>query len=218
MRAAADNVTWFKGCLGREERELLQGHKGYLVWLTGLSASGKSTIAHLVEKKLYEFGCRTYVLDGDNIRHGLCGDLGFSPADRSENIRRIGEVARLFVDAGIIVLGAFISPYRKDRQAIRSLMQGERLIEVYIDCPAKICAQRDPKGLYYKAFRGEIEGFTGVSAPFEPPEAPDLVIKTDQVDQETAAGLVMELLMNRVFSNIGIADGFSSKPKPVSMI
>jgi adenylylsulfate kinase len=146
-----DNVTWFHGYVSKEDREKLHGHKGVVIWFTGLSASGKSTIAHNLEKLLYEMNCSTYVFDGDNVRHGLCGDLVFSAEDRKENIRRIGEMVKLFVDACIIAITAFISPYRKDRRRIRDLVGKDRFFEVYVDCPVDVCAKRDQKGIYAKA-------------------------------------------------------------------
>jgi len=188
---AATNVTWFAGQVSREDRERLHGHPGLVVWFTGLSASGKSTIGHLVEKRLHDRGCSTYVLDGDNVRHGLNSNLGFSPEDRTENIRRIGEVAKLFVEAGVIVLAAFISPYRVDRDQVRGLLKPGEFIEVYTQCPVDVCAGRDWKGLYQKAQAGLIPEFTGISAPYEPPDHPELVIATDQVSAvEAADGLV----------------------------
>ena len=163
--ARKNNVIWFNGLVSREDREKLHGHKGAVIWLTGLSASGKSTIAHHLEKILYEKNCSTYVFDGDNVRHGLCGDLSFSAEDRSENIRRIGEMVRLFIDAGIIAITAFISPYRKDRERIRHLVEKERFFEIYVECPIEECARRDPKGIYQKAQQGLIKNFTGIPRP-----------------------------------------------------
>jgi adenylylsulfate kinase len=196
-KANKNNLTWFDGYITRKDREKLHGHKGAVIWFTGLSASGKSTIAHLVEKELHLRGCSTYVLDGDNVRHGLCSDLAFSPEDRTENIRRIGEMVKLFVDAGIIVLAAFISPYRKDRQKVRSLLTKDQFLEIYVDCPLEVCASRDQKGLYEKAKRGTIKEFTGISAPYEPPENPDLVIQSWKEDALNAAKRVVELIEKR---------------------
>ena len=192
--AKKNNVTWFNGYVTREHREKVHGHKGAVLWFTGLSASGKSTIAHLVEKELHKKGCSTYVLDGDNVRHGLCSDLTFCPEDREENIRRIGEMVRLFVDAGIIVLTAFISPYRQDRQQVRSLLSDGQFLEIHVDCPPEICATRDQKGIYQKAQAGIIKEFTGVSAPYEPPENPELVIQSHEEDAKAAAKKVVELI------------------------
>lgn len=199
-----NNVTWFNGYVSREDRETLHGHKGAVIWFTGLSASGKSTIAHLVEKELHQQGCSTYALDGDNVRHGLCSDLAFRPEDRAENIRRIGEMVKLFVDAGIIVLTAFISPYRKDRQKLRSLFHDGQFLEIYVDCPSETCSKRDQKGLYAKAKAGVIKEFTGISAPYEPPEQPDLVIRAYNQDAKAAAEHVVYLIKQR---NIIKADG-----------
>jgi adenylylsulfate kinase len=192
-----NNVTWFNGYVSREDRETLHGHKGAVIWFTGLSASGKSTIAHLVEKELHQQGCSTYALDGDNVRHGLCSDLAFRPEDRAENIRRIGEMVKLFVDAGIIVLTAFISPYRKDRQKLRSLFHDGQFLEIYVDCPSETCSKRDQKGLYAKAKAGVIKEFTGISAPYEPPEQPDLVIRAYKQDAKAAAEHVVYLIKQR---------------------
>jgi adenylylsulfate kinase len=188
------NVVWFDGYLGREERELLHGHKGAVVWFTGLSASGKSTIAQYLERVLYARNCSTYVLDGDNVRHGLCSDLGFSAADRAENIRRIGEMARLFVDGGVIVLTAFISPYREDRERVRGLVGDERFIEVYVECPVDVCAERDPKGMYAKAKAGVIKEFTGISAPYEPPKSPCVTIRSDLTSVREAGLQILHVL------------------------
>jgi adenylylsulfate kinase len=179
MKLSQNDVAWFNGHISKEDREKLHGHPGFVIWFTGLSASGKSTIAHLVEKSLHERGCSTYVFDGDNVRHGLCSDLGFSRKDREENVRRIGEVVRLFVDAGIIVLTAFISPYRADRKRIRSLFNPHEFIEVYTKCHLRVCGSRDKKGIYKRAEAGEIKNFTGISAPYEPPEDPEIVIDSE---------------------------------------
>jgi adenylylsulfate kinase len=192
--ARKNNLAWFNGYVSREDRENLHGHKGALIWFTGLSASGKSTIAHLIERALHHRGCSTYVLDGDNVRHGLCSDLGFSAADREENIRRIGEMVKLFVDAGIIVLAAFISPYRKDRERVRMLLNNGQSLEIFVDCPPEVCAQRDQKGLYAKARAGIIKEFTGISAPYEPPEGPDLIIHSDRESAPDAANRVIQLI------------------------
>jgi adenylylsulfate kinase len=192
--AKKNNVTWFNGYVNRGDREKAHGHKGAVIWFTGLSASGKSTIAHIVEKQLHEKGCSTYVLDGDNVRHGLCADLTFCQEDRAENIRRIGEMVRLFVDAGIIVLTAFISPYRQDRQQVRSLLSDGQFLEIHVDCPPEVCATRDQKGIYQKAQAGIIKEFTGISAPYEPPENPELVIQSHEEDAKAAAKKVVELI------------------------
>jgi adenylylsulfate kinase len=189
-----NNLTWFDGYITRAERETLHGHKGAVVWFTGLSASGKSTIAHYLEKMLYKRDCSTYSFDGDNVRHGLCRDLGFSPEDRQENIRRIGEMVRLFVDAGIVAITAFISPYKVDREMVRKLVGEERFFEVYVECPVDICALRDPKGLYQRARAGMIKEFTGISAPYEVPDNPSLVIHSDVITPVEGAEEILDLL------------------------
>jgi adenylylsulfate kinase len=193
----ATNVVWHQGAVTREDREQLNGHKGCTVWLTGLSGSGKSTIAVDLEKRLCERGVRSYILDGDNIRHGLNKNLGFSPEDRTENIRRIGEVAKLFTDAGAVTLTAFISPYRADRDQVRALMKAGDFIEVYVDCPVEVCEQRDVKGLYKKARAGEIKEFTGISAPYEAPHSPELTIKTSEQSVEQSARQILVYLEQR---------------------
>lgn len=195
MTRKATNIFWHDSIIKKEDREKIKNHRGVCLWFTGLSGSGKSTIAHAVENMLYERGVHTYVLDGDNIRHGLNKDLGFSPQDRTENIRRIGEVARLFVDAGIVVMTAFISPYRKDRDRVREIMNDGDFVEIYVKCTIEVCEERDPKGLYKKAKAGEIKEFTGISAPYEEPERPELVIDTAlETDINTNARKVVEFL------------------------
>ena len=190
----ATNIVWHQGAVNREDREKLNGHKGATVWLTGLSGSGKSTIAVDLEKRLAERGVRTYILDGDNIRHGLNKNLGFSPDDRTENIRRIGEVAKLFTDAGVVAITAFISPYRADRDQVRALMKAGDFIEILVDCPVEVCEQRDVKGLYKKARAGEIKEFTGISAPYEAPEKPELTINTAGQSVEASAKQILAYL------------------------
>ncbi|HOV33265.1 MAG TPA: adenylyl-sulfate kinase [Candidatus Hydrogenedens sp.] len=192
----ATNITWHHGDIKREDREKANGHQGAVIWFTGLSASGKSTLAHALENALFEKGYKTYVLDGDNIRHGLNKDLGFSPQDREENIRRIGEVAKLFADAGIIVLTAFISPYCSDREKARKL-NPRNFIEVYVKCDLDVCEQRDPKGLYKKAKAGEISEFTGISAPYEEPENPELVIDTGKYSIEESVNQLITYLKSQ---------------------
>ena len=177
----AEHVYWHQGAITRNDRQRLNGHRGFTIWFTGLSGSGKSTLAVATEEALYERGFHTFILDGDNVRHGLNKDLGFSPADREENIRRLGEVARILRDCGLINLVAFISPYRKDRRMARSLSEDDSFVEVFVDCPAEICEKRDPKGVYQKARQGIIKSFTGISAPYEPPERPELHLRTDQL-------------------------------------
>lgn len=190
----ATNVTWHTHKVGREERESLLKQKGVVLWFTGLSGSGKSTIASEVAYKLHTVGRLSYILDGDNVRHGLNKDLGFSPEDRNENIRRISEVANLFADAGLITITAFISPYRKYRNFCRELVGKGRFIEIYTKASLKTCEKRDPKGLYKKARAGVIKEFTGVDAPYEPPENPELVINTDKETIEESAEKVMKKL------------------------
>ena len=189
-------VHWHEHAVSREEREKLNGHKGCVVWFTGLSACGKSTIANLVDHKLHAAGTRSYVLDGDNIRHGLNGDLGFSDEDRKENIRRIGEVSKLFTDAGLITLTAFISPFKADRKAVRDILEQGRFIEVYVDCPLDICEQRDVKGLYKKARNNEIGAFTGITSPYEAPEHPEIRVNTGTQELEESAKIIVDYLID----------------------
>ena len=190
----AENLTWHIGEVDREARAAAHGHRGAVLWFTGLSGSGKSTIGHRVERMLIERGAFAYVLDGDNVRHGLNSDLGFAPEDRVENIRRIGEVARLFADAGGLVLSAFISPYREDRDRVRGLMGLGEFIEVFVDTPLEICEARDPKGLYKKARAGEISNFTGLDAPYEVPENPEVHLETANLSVDEAAAQVIRYL------------------------
>lgn len=188
------NITWHEGQVTRSDREKQRGQRGVTIWLTGLSGSGKSTVAVAAEKALHDLGKATYILDGDNIRMGLNSNLGFSPADRTENIRRIGEVAKLFTDAGIIVFTSFISPYRADRDQVRKIMADGDFIEVYVAADLETCEGRDVKGLYKKARAGEIPEFTGISAPYEAPAKPELVLDTGaQSEQESVAALVAYL-------------------------
>jgi adenylylsulfate kinase len=195
------NLTWHDGQVNRTEREKMLGQKGCIIWLTGLSGSGKSTVAVAAEKLLHDQGRLTYILDGDNIRQGLNNNLGFSPEDRTENIRRIGEVAKLFADAGVIVFTAFISPYRSDRDQARDIMGQDDFIEVHVATDLETCEKRDAKGLYAKARKGEIPEFTGVSAPYEAPEKPELVIDTGgQAVDESAGELIAYLDKNGYLS------------------
>ncbi len=188
------HITWHQGHVSRADREQVLGQRGVTIWLTGLSGSGKSTLAVAAERALVESGRHAYVLDGDNIRHGLNKNLGFSPEDRSENIRRIGEVARLFTDAGAIVFSSFISPYRADRDAVRALMDAGDFVEVFVDAPLDVCEQRDVKGLYKKARAGEIPEFTGISAPYEPPERPELVLDTGRLSVAEGVDAILHYL------------------------
>jgi adenylylsulfate kinase len=194
-----DNVVWHETLVSRQDRNRINKHKSGVVWFTGLSASGKSTIAHHLERALFERGIRSYVLDGDNIRHGLNANLGFSREDRKENLRRIAELARLFSDAGIVVLAAFISPYREDRALIRTCVGEENFFEVYVQCPVDVCEMRDPKGLYKKARAGIIRNYTGIDAPYEEPESPSLVLDTTQLSVEEAVENLLVFLDQRKF-------------------
>ena len=186
--------------IGREEREIRNGHRAACLWFTGLSGSGKSTVANVVEQELYNAGLRTYILDGDNIRKGLNKDLNFTEEGRIENIRRIGEVAKLMTDAGIIVLAAFVSPFLKDRQLLRDLL-GDSFVEIFVDAPIEVCEQRDVKGLYKKARAGEISNFTGISSPFERPEHPDVHIHTDKQELSDSAKTVLNTVLPKIKIN-----------------
>lgn len=197
MNEKADNLFWHKATVTRERRQKANGHKSFVLWFTGLSGSGKSTLAHAVEEHLYQMQCRTYVFDGDNVRHGLCADLGFSEEDRRENIRRIGEMARLFVEAGVIAMTAFISPFREERQRVRQLFQPGEFIEVYCDCSLETCEARDVKGLYAKARAGIIPNYTGISSPYEAPESPEIRVRTDQETLEESIARVLAYLQER---------------------
>jgi adenylylsulfate kinase len=191
------NIFWHKASVSRERREMQNGHRGAIIWFTGLSGSGKSTLAHAVEESLHQKGCRTFVLDGDNVRHGLSADLGFSDKDRQENIRRIGETAKLFMEAGIIVLTAFISPYRADRERIRAMVAPRDFIEIYCDTSIEICEQRDVKGHYKKARAGEIAEFTGVSSPYEIPKKAELILNTGEMTLDACVQEVLAKIINR---------------------
>jgi adenylylsulfate kinase len=193
----SSNVVWHHATVNRLRREEMNGHRSAVLWFTGLSGAGKSTLAHAVEEKLHQAGCRTFVFDGDNVRHGLCADLGFSLEDRSENIRRIGEMAKLFLEGGVISLTAFISPMRKDRERVRSLLPHGDFIEIYVRCSLEVCEERDVKGLYKRARAGEIKDFTGISSPYEAPERPELVVDTDNQSLDESVDSVMEMLRSR---------------------
>ena len=193
----ATNITWHEANVVQTDREKLLDQKGTVIWFTGLSGSGKSTLALEVENALYQRGHLTYVLDGDNIRHGLNKNLGFSPEDREENIRRIGEVAKLFADAGVIAMTAFISPYRADRDNARDLLDEGRFVEIFTDCPLEVCEARDTKGLYKKARAGEIKEFTGISAPYEVPPHPELIVNTGNQTLEECTERVIALLESK---------------------
>lgn len=194
---ASTNTVWHHATVTRARREEKNGHRGAILWFTGLSGSGKSTLAHAVEEVLHQRGCRTFVLDGDNIRHGLCSDLGFSNKDRVENIRRIGEVTKLFMEAGVIVLTAFISPYRADRKCVRDMFDRNDFIEIYCDASIEICEARDIKGLYKKARAGQLAEFTGISAPYEAPETPDLTVNTGTASLDFCVEQVMKEIISR---------------------
>ncbi len=196
------NVTWHEHHVSREERQKLNGHKGAVLWFTGLSGCGKSTIANAVDQMLHAKGIHTFVLDGDNIRMGLNKNLGFSPEDRTENIRRIGEVSKLFADAATIVSTAFISPYKADRDLVRALMPAGEFIEIYVNASLATCEARDPKGLYKKARAGQIKGFTGIDAPYEAPEKPELVLDSDGKGIEQLAKEVIAYLENKGFMSV----------------
>lgn len=190
-------VVWHHATVTRQRRQSLNGHRSVMLWFTGLSGAGKSTLAHSVEEHLYQLGCRTFTFDGDNVRHGLCSDLGFSAEDRVENIRRVGEMAKLFLETGVIALTAFISPFRSDRERVRSLVPHGDFLEIYCRCPLEICEERDVKGLYKRARAGEIKNFTGISSPYEEPEYPELVVDTGALSLEDSVAKVVELLRER---------------------
>lgn len=194
-----NSVVWHKPEVTRAMRNLLNGHKSIAVWFTGLPSSGKSTIAHNVEKKLYELGVRTYTLDGDNVRHGLCSDLGFSKEDRDENLRRIAEVIKLFLDAGIVVLAAFVSPFKEQREKVKKIIGEEEFLEIYCRCPVEVCELRDPKEMYKKAKTGEIKEYTGISSPYEEPEDPDLTIDTHLLSVEESVERALNLIKGKIF-------------------
>ncbi|MGY4690583.1 adenylyl-sulfate kinase [Salibacterium sp. K-3] len=191
------NIVWHDASVSREERNRKNGHESFVLWFTGLSGSGKSTLANAVSRKLFEEDKQTYVLDGDNVRHGLNKDLGFSPEERQENIRRIGEVAKLFVDSGQIVSTAFISPYREDRQQVRDLLDDGKFVEIHVECSLSTCEDRDPKGLYAKARSGEIPSFTGISSPYEEPEEPEVRVNTEDYSIEEAVDVIVDVLQKK---------------------
>jgi adenylylsulfate kinase len=193
----SSNVVWHHATVTRDRRENLSGHKGAVLWFTGLSGAGKSTLAHAVEEQLHQRGCHTFVFDGDNVRHGLCSDLGFSADDRSENLRRVGEMVKLFLEAGVISLTAFISPFMEDRERVRKLVPHGDFFEIFCHCPLEICEERDVKGLYKRARAGEIPDFTGISSPYEEPLNPELAIDTGGQPLEDCVAQVLELLEER---------------------
>lgn len=193
------NITWHDAGITKEERREQNNHHSFVLWFTGLSGSGKSTVANAVAKALFDKNIRNYVLDGDNVRFGLNKNLGFSAEDRTENIRRIGEVSKLFVDSGQVVLTAFISPFQEDRAQVREILEGNEFLEVYVECPLEECEKRDPKGLYKKARSGEIRDFTGIDSPYESPANPELTINTSTQSVEECVQTVIEYLSNRKF-------------------
>lgn len=197
MNNKSSNTVWHHATVTRQRREQQNGHRSAVIWFTGLSGSGKSTLAHAVEESLHQAGCRTFVLDGDNVRHGLCSNLGFSIDDRGENIRRIAETAKLMTEAGVVALTAFISPVRSDRERARSLFPHGDFIEIYCAAPLDVCESRDVKGLYARARLGEIKDFTGISSPYEPPVKPDLVVDTGGLALSECVAQVMALLRVR---------------------
>ena len=190
----SEHIYWSRGKVTPAQRSLRNGHPGCVIWLTGFSGAGKSTIAAELERELFNAGKHAYILDGDNVRHGLCSDLAFSPHDRKENIRRVGEVAKLFADAGIICITAFISPYRSDRGLVREMIPPGRFIEVHVNAPLAVCEERDPKGLYAKARANEVKEFTGVSAPYEPPEKPEIELRTDKLSPAESVTAILDYL------------------------
>lgn len=194
---SSENVVWHHATVTRKHREERNGHRGSVIWFTGLSGSGKSTLAHALEDRLFKQNYQTYVLDGDNVRHGLCGDLGFSESDRGENIRRIGEIAKLFSEAGIIVLTAFISPFKQDRELVRRLLPHGDFHEVYCQAPLEICEERDVKGMYRKARKGLIKDFTGISSPYESPVNPELIVNTSDSAIDVCVDHLIDYLRSR---------------------
>ena len=191
------NTRWHEPTIKREHREKLNEHKGKILWFTGLSGAGKSTLAHALEEQLHDYGARTYVLDGDNVRKGLCKDLGFSEQDRVENIRRIGEMSRIMMDAGLIVMTAFISPFRRDRRIVRKLVETGDFIEIFCDATLNVCESRDVKGLYEKARAGEIPEFTGISSPYEIPEKPELIVAPGDATVEECVDEIINFLKEK---------------------
>ena len=191
----SSDVVWHHATVTRARRQQQNKHKSVILWFTGLSGAGKSTLAHCVEEELHQHGCSTFVLDGDNVRHGLCGDLGFTAEDRNENIRRIAEVAKLMLEAGVITLTAFISPFREEREKARLIFPHGEFLEIYCRAPLEVCEQRDVKGLYARAREGKIKDFTGISAPFEEPVEPDLEIRTDKLTVEQSVKVLLDFVL-----------------------
>jgi adenylylsulfate kinase len=197
INEVSTNVVWHHATVTRHRRQTQNQHRSAILWFTGLSGAGKSTIAHAAEEALHRQGCRTFVFDGDNVRHGLCADLGFSIEDRRENIRRIGEMSKLFIEAGVIALTAFISPFRSDRERVRHLVAPEDFLEIYVKCTLEVCESRDAKGLYRRARAGEIKEFTGISSPYEEPLDPELVIDTTTMSIDECVATVLALMASR---------------------
>lgn len=191
------NVVWHHATVTRARREAQNGHRSVILWFTGLSGAGKSTLAHATEERLHRMGCHTFVFDGDNVRHGLCSDLGFSAEQRQENIRRIGEMSKLFIEAGVIALTAFISPFRADRERVRALVPHGEFLEIYVECPLEECERRDVKGLYRRARTGEIKDFTGISSPYEEPLSPELVLNTADHPIDACVDQILDMLRQR---------------------
>ena len=206
-KTSSGNVVWHQGRVSEEDRKGSLAQNPLTIWLTGLSGSGKSTVAYDLEYELLDRGFKAFVLDGDNVRHGLCGDLGFSADDRTENIRRVAEVARLMNDAGLIVISAFISPYRRDRDGARCIIGEERYVEVYLSTPIEVCEQRDPKGLYEKARQGKIPDFTGISAPYETPTDPSISLDTSALNRREC----MDRLLDRLLPKAGRGQGGATR-------
>ena len=200
----SSNVVWHDTEVTKQERRRRNNHKSTIIWFTGLSGSGKSTIACALEKRLHELSAQTYILDGDNMRYGLNSDLGFTSEDRKENIRRIGEVSKLFVDAGVIVLSSFISPFIEDRGFVRGIVSKDEFIEIYVKCPLEICERRDPKGLYSRARKGEIKHFTGIDSPYEKPVSPEITIDTSLTDVDESVDSIIDYLHRRSYIEIAM--------------
>lgn len=200
----SSNVVWHDTEVTKQERRRRNNHKSTIIWFTGLSGSGKSTIACALEKRLHELSAQTYILDGDNMRYGLNSDLGFTSEDRKENIRRIGEVSKLFVDAGVIVLSSFISPFIEDRGFVRGIVSKDEFIEIYVKCPLEICERRDPKGLYSRARKGEIKHFTGIDSPYEKPVSPEITIDTSHTDVNQSVDSIIDYLHRRSYIEIAM--------------
>lgn len=192
-----NHIVWHHSIIKKKDREKQNGHRSFVLWYTGLSGSGKSTLANAVDFELFQLGCKSYVLDGDNLRYGLNKDLGFTKEDRKENIRRIGEVSKLFVDSGQIVSAAFISPFYSDRQLVRQMFNPGEFLEIYLHCPLKICEERDPKGLYKKARMGEIRNFTGIDSPYEIPKNPEIIINTNELTIDKSVQKILSELKVR---------------------